>query len=110
MTEARNVGVNQQQSPARRRSIGCGRTPKSMEDVDKRHDECGDENASHKRMRKAAMVGETEIVSAKAADDVKIRRFGGKRERQRGIGSLAVESGAAQVRAEEEMGYGFQGS
>ena len=40
---------------------------------------------------------------------IEVWRLRSKRERKRGQRSLAVESGAAQARAREEMRYRFQG-
>ena len=59
-------------------------------------------------MREAAVVGEAEGASGESGDDVEVGGFGGQRKGKRGIGGFAVESGAAQVGAEEEMGCGFQ--
>jgi len=56
----------------------------------------------------AAMMGEGEGWTAEAAEDIKIGSLGGERQRKRGQRRLAVESGAAQACAGQEMGDGFQ--
>jgi len=55
------------------------------------------------------MVIEGEGRPAEAAENIEVGGFGGQRERRRRKRGLAVEAGAAEVRAEEEMGDGFQG-
>ena len=59
-------------------------------------------------MREAAMVGETEGGAADAAEDIEVWGFGGEGERERGERGLAVESGASQACAGQEVGDGFQ--
>jgi len=81
-------------------------TPDQIDEADYRS---GVERKSEKRMGKAAMMGETEGRTAETAEYVEIGRLGGERKGERSQRSLAVESGAAQARAREEMRYGFQG-
>lgn len=59
-------------------------------------------------MGESAMMGEAESRSADAAEDVEVWRFGGERQRERGQRSLAIESGAPQACAGQEVGNGFQ--
>ena len=54
------------------------------------------------------MVIEREGGTTEAAKDIEVGRFRGQRERSRGQRGFAIETGAAHVRAEQEMGDGFQ--
>jgi hypothetical protein len=54
------------------------------------------------------MMREAERGAAEAAEDVEVWSFGGERERERGQRGLAVEPGASQARASQEVGNGFQ--
>ncbi len=53
------------------------------------------------------MVGEAGERPPEGGDDVDIGRFGGEREGEGGEAGGAVESGAAETRAGEEVGDGF---
>ena len=59
-------------------------------------------------MREATMMGKTEGGSAQTAEYVEVWGFGGERERKRGQGGLAIESGASQTSAGQEVSDGFQ--
>ncbi len=59
-------------------------------------------------MGKAAMMGEAKSGAADSAEHIEVWRFGGERERERGQRGLAVESGASQAGAGQEVGDGFQ--
>ena len=60
-------------------------------------------------MGKSAMVGESERRATNhAGNNVEIRGFGGEGQRERGQSRLAVESGASQAGAGQEVGDGFQ--
>jgi len=59
-------------------------------------------------MRKAAVVMQTEHGPAEAAYDVEIGRFRRQSQRERGVSGSAIEACATKVRAEEQVGYGFQ--
>lgn len=56
------------------------------------------------------MVIEAEGRTAEAAENVEVGRFRGERERSCGERGFAVQPGAAHIRAEQEMGDGFQES
>ncbi len=59
-------------------------------------------------MCKAAMVREAEGGAAEAAEDIKVWSFGGERERESRQRGLAVEPGAPQAGAGQEVSDGFQ--
>lgn len=59
-------------------------------------------------MREPAMVDKAEGASGKASDNVKVRGLSREGEREGCVGRLAIQPGAAEVRAKEEVGYGFQ--
>ncbi len=54
------------------------------------------------------MVGEAEGGTAQAAENIEIGGFGGEREGERGQRGLAVEAGASEAGAGQEVGQGFQ--
>jgi hypothetical protein len=54
------------------------------------------------------MVREAEGGATEAAEDVQVRGFGGERERERGQRGFAVEPGAPQAGAGQEVSDGFQ--
>ena len=58
-------------------------------------------------MRDAAMMLEPFHGSGKAPENVDIGGFGGQRGGQRGVGSFAIQSRAANAGAGEEMREGF---
>src|SRR5277367_1289767 len=60
-------------------------------------------------MGEAAMMGERKGGTAEAAEHVKIGRFGSQGESEGSQGGLAIESGAPQASAGQEVGDGFQG-
>ena len=60
-------------------------------------------------MRKSSMMSKGKRPTAKPTEHVEIRRFRRKRCGKRGQSSLAVEPGTAQARAEQKVGYWFQG-
>ncbi len=66
-----------------------------------------DERRSQKCVGEAAMMLKGDQRPAEAPRDVEVRRFGGQGHGQRGICGLAVEAGAAQACAGEEVGDGF---
>ena len=59
-------------------------------------------------MGESAMVGEAERRAANAAEHVEVGSLGGERERERGQSGLAVEPGASQASAGQEVSDGFQ--
>ena len=61
-------------------------------------------------MGEAAVMRETEGLATKTCQHVQIGSFRRQRKRQRGQRRFAVQPGAAHVRAEQEMGDGFQES
>jgi hypothetical protein len=54
------------------------------------------------------MVREAESGPAQTAEDIEIWCFGGERERECRQRGLAIESGASQARAGQEVSDGFQ--
>jgi hypothetical protein len=59
-------------------------------------------------MREPAVMRQAKTSAAEFADDVQIRRFGGKTHRGRGQSCLAIESCASEASAEQEVRDGFQ--
>ncbi len=65
--------------------------------------------APSKRVGEAAMMLERDQRSAKAPQDIEVGGFGGQGHGQRGVRGLAIEAGAAQACAGEEVGDRFHG-
>ena len=59
-------------------------------------------------MGESAMMGEAKSGAADTAKHIEVRRFGGERQRESGQSSLAIEAGAPQTCAGQEVGNGFQ--
>ena len=59
-------------------------------------------------MREAAMMGEVVNRAFESPEDIEIRRLCGERHGRRGKCSFAIESGAGENCAGQEMGDGFQ--
>ena len=109
VAEAGEAGIQKKQSPARRK-IGIARfaAAEAPDPVDKRDHGGGDERYSKKRVGKAAVMIQPEGGTAEAAQDIEIGGLGSEGEGERGERGLAIEAGAAQVGAEQEVGDGFQ--
>ena len=69
-----------------------------------------DQRRSQEGMGEAAMMLEGDQRSAKAPQHIEVGRFRGQRHGQRGICGLAIEAGAAQACAGEEVGDWFHES
>jgi hypothetical protein len=54
------------------------------------------------------MVSEAEGAAVKGSEDIQVRGFGGEGQRERGERGLAIESGAPEAGAGQEMSEGFQ--
>ena len=67
----------------------------------------GDDGHGPERVRDAAMVLELLDRPGESPEDIEIGSLGGQHRGQSGVGRLAVESGAANAGAGEEMGDGF---
>jgi hypothetical protein len=59
-------------------------------------------------MSEAAMMGEAEDRAFEIAEDIEIRRFRGQRGSGRGQSRPAIQPGASQACAGEEVSDGFQ--
>jgi hypothetical protein len=109
VAEAGEAGVEKEQSPARREirilHLAAPNSPQQIDEAD--HHDSVDWHAEE-RMRKATMMREPERRAAETAEDVQVWSFGGERERKRSQSSLAVEPGASQAGAGQEVGDGFQ--
>ena len=79
--------------------------PQEIDEADYYH---GIKRNPEEGMGEAAVVSEAKGPAAKTSNDVEIRRLCGERQRERGERRLAVESGAPQARAGQEVGDGFQ--
>lgn len=103
------TGEKEENSPARREiwifQLAAAQTP---QETDEAHNHDGIDRNSEKGMREATMMGKTEGGSAQTAEYVEVWGFGGERERKRGQGGLAIESGASQTSAGQEVSDGFQ--
>ena len=67
----------------------------------------GNEGHGDESVGDAAMVLETFDGAGKSPDDVEVGGFGGEHGSQRGVGSFAIESGASDAGAGQEVGDGF---
>ena len=67
----------------------------------------GNERHSDESMGNAAMMFETFDGAGKSPDDIEVGGFGGEYGGQGGVGGFAIESGASDACAGQEMGDGF---
>lgn len=79
-----------------------------MQQRNKPHDPGGHHRNAQERVRKSSVMREPEDAPFEVADNVDIGRFRPEHHRDGRERSLAVEPGAAQARAGQEMGDGFQ--
>src|ERR1700722_19371056 len=109
VAEAGKIGESEQQSPARRQ-IWLLRlsSPKAPDQVNEADHHRGNNRDADKRMAKSAMMCEAENPAFDLAEHVQVGRFGGQSNRSCGQRSLAIESGAPQTGAGQEVGKGFQ--
>jgi len=109
MAKAGEAGVEKKQSPSRRKiwifNSAAANTPDEINEADYSG---GIEWYAEERVRKAAMVREGESWTSEAAEDVEVGGFSGEREREGGQSGLAVEAGASQACAGQEVGDRFQ--
>ena len=78
-----------------------------MEAPAEERDHEGNQRRAEQRVGEAAMVLKGNQRPAKAPEDVEVGRFGGECHGQRGVRGFAVEAGAAEACAGEEMGDWF---
>ena len=109
VAETGQAGVEEQPAPARRQvgvvEFAASKTPYEVHESDYRQ---GVERHSDEGMGESAMVGEAEGRAAKSADHVEVGRFGRQRQSERGQRRLAVQSGASQAGAGQEVSKRFQ--
>ncbi len=109
MAESGEAGVEEEQSPARRKIwIFQFAPPPTPEQVYKTNDHSSVEWNSEERVGEAAMMGEAERGATETAKHVDVGSFSGERKRERGQRRLAVESGASHTSAGQKVGDGFQ--
>ena len=79
----------------------------AVEEPDRAHHYAGHHGHGPEGVRDAAMMLESLDRPGESPEDVKVGGFGGQHGSERGVGGLAVESGAAQASAGKEMSDGF---
>jgi hypothetical protein len=99
-TQSQRIGLG-----SRMRRTGRIRAQNPVAGPNKPSDDEGDNRCGDKGVSDAAVMLETDNRPAEAPDNIQIGSLGGQGRCECGIGSAAVEAGAADAGSGEEVGY-----